>query len=199
MNRILSALALVAFALSAAGCDGFSDFVDDPLGDFELQVRVTDAELPFGGDGIAVGVRPGEDTTVEGTVAIENDFGRVDEIESLEIRAEDMAFVADPTPNGRGAAAPSGAIRVEVRLYDAAGTSTLITEIHTIEIVEGRVASSIPISDSDLRLLAIIFNTGYLNYSVTASVVRTEDPAQPLSGTFSIYGYTATVVATPDV
>ena len=197
MNRTLSALALVAFALSATGCDGFSDFVDDPLGDFELQVRITDAEIPLGDDGISVGVRPGEETTVEGSIDIEKDFGRVDVIESLEIRAEDMVFTADATPNGRGMAAPSGVIRLGLEFRGGSGTRPFPV-VRDIEVVEGRIVTDIVLDQQVVDMSVNLINQGSVRYSVTTFVVSTTDPSQPLSGTFFINGYTGTITATPD-
>ena len=144
MNRFYSLLALAALTLSATGCDGFSDFVDDPLGDFALQVRVTDAELPLGSDGITVGVREGQETVTEGTVTIPNDFGRIDRIESLTIRAEDMLFTQTAARTARGGSGGSGSFKVLIEVLSHGGVEGHITGIIVIE--DGVVVNNLSVA-----------------------------------------------------
>ena len=195
MNRFTRFVALAALAVSATGCDGFSDFVDDPLGDFELTVRVPDAELDLGA-GLSVVVSPDAPSTDSGTVPLSLDVERIERIESLSILASDMSFQASTAPRtARGASAPSGVLRVTVTVSGGGAGPVSVTE--DVTITDGAVTSGIRVPDSTYATLVEILNSGTLAYTVETSVVSTTDPTQPLSGTFSIMGYTGTIVAVP--
>ncbi len=99
-SRLLTALALVS-SLAWAGCDGFSEFVDDPLGDFSVQLDIPDARFEL--DGLTVPVAP--DRPLAFTVTERTDFGdaAIDGLSAIRLNRD--AFSFDPFFDG---ATPSG-------------------------------------------------------------------------------------------
>ena len=101
-------------ALALTGCDGFSDFVDDPVGDFAVKIAVRDAEVPLG-DGVTAAVTAGQPTLTRQTVAMDLDVQFVDEIQDLRIRPQDIRFTPDPARvAARGVSDATGTLSANV-------------------------------------------------------------------------------------
>ena len=132
---------LLACAVLLCGCDGFSDFVDDPLGDFQLQLQVTDARIDLG-DAVRVPVFPGEPRLIESVVTPGLDIRSVDEIQAITLLPAAFSFEA-PRP-------ASGTVRALLAVdgYPVPGTPV------TVEITDGAVTAVTPsrIATAESRL-----------------------------------------------
>ena len=155
---------LAAVALFASGCDGFSDFVDDPVGDFALKLNVRDAAIPLG-DGLTARVTPERPSLVEETVDLDLDIESIERITDLRIRPEDLRF----TPSADGAA--------EARMSGQTGT------------VSGFVGFNYPITNKFLELLS--FDVVITDGEVSSITLSSQRYANRFIAVLEGYGYEA--------
>lgn len=128
MTRFLRSSLLVGALLFSSGCDGFGDFVDDPLGDFELQLQITDAEVDLG-TALRVAVGPDQPAAVRSTIPSNLNVQTINQLQSISL---DPSFFTFTAPAGRsGPGAPSGTIGVALFVdgYPVPGAAPLVITI----------------------------------------------------------------------
>lgn len=137
MTRLTAFACSLVFLAATTGCDGFGDFVDDPLGDFVVQLQLTDVTIDLG-DPFELPILSGEPRAIERSVATNLDVQSVDDLVELALNPSAISFSAVPALPGLAPASGT------VRLYALIDGYPLPGAPIRIEIVDGEVASVSP-------------------------------------------------------
>lgn len=142
----LVTVSILVSSLAWAGCDGFSEFVEDPLGDFAVQLRIPDARFAL--DGLSVPVAPDRSLAFSSTER--PDFGTtIDELISVTLDPSQVSFV--PFFDG---ATPSGSFA----FYGFIDGVPLPNSPITVTVTDGAVSDLTPLqatADSQIDLARV--------------------------------------------
>ena len=200
--RRSGALLLALLAVGSTGCDGFSDFVDDPVGDFEVQLQVSDVEYDLG---VSVDVAAGEPQIEAFTIDEQLDVEVVQSISDIRIRPQDLVYTPSAERSEvatRGTAAASGTISAMLGIKYSSGVYVpMLSATATVEGGQVTSVETIPFSFTSYgQVQTIVESMGYqFDTSMTVDEAQAQVVAALNEAFAGFYDFVITTSTTGDL